>query len=534
MTHMLQPPSQSGEAAEAAHGRLGSHIAGQLPLKLEVTDVAVASSSGRRRGESASAGAARGSAPPILLAIRKEAGLGLPVLKRVQKHHPGDPLRQVSEFFAEFTIPAATGRKRSVGMLTERLYITQMRVMVADLDRLNMALQNLGEFSARHVRALNNHYERQGLSSSSLQKKNTVLRRFGTWIGKPDMTPRLRDLVMDPARARRSYSATESKAWTAKGVAPTEVIARMEAECPVAGLQLLLCLVFGLRPREAVMFKPVAADQGRQIFVTDGTKGGRARMLPVDTVEKRDILERAKAVAANNRRGVLSDKPSRTLKMALRHFYYLAEKVGISRSGLGVTLHGLRHEFANRLFKEIAGVDSPVNGGRLEDRELVRTAMQRTSEQLGHGRKDAGAAYLGSARHMDFTTYKNLRELSAALDDDAAVIEAVRAMGPASWWVYGPAAEGKARNGQLQLAYSAEEHGTVQAVADLAVGQQAMRVALAAGNALGCVGSVIPYSALTGRDLAEFELIGLSRASRDRLVEEPAAIEKTPETTPNT
>ena len=107
-------------------------------------------------------------------------------------------------------------------------------------------------------------------------------------------------------------------------------------------------------------------------------------------------------------------------------------------------------------------------------------------------------------------------------------------MGPASWWVYGPAAEGKARNGQLQLAYSAEEHGTVQAVADLAVGQQAMRVALAAGNALGCVGSVIPYSALTGRDLAEFELIGLSRASRNRLVEEPAAIEKTPEIPPNT
>lgn len=279
----------------------------QMSLQLVVQpEPATKSSSSRRKVET------EAKSPPskraVLVKIRRETGSGQKVLARVEKLHPGDPHRQVGAFFQEFIIPSATGRKRTVSIKTEELYVVQMQVMVRQLSDLNMALQNLSEFSSRHVHALTRHYESEGLSSSSLQKKNTVLRRFGTWIGKPDMTPRLADMVVDPTRAKRSYSALESKAWTSNGVDPEEVIRRVEAESMVTGLQMRIQHAFGLRPREVVMLKPQTADQGRGLFVTDGTKGGRARMVPIDSPLKRALIEKAKVYAATNPRGVLTDR----------------------------------------------------------------------------------------------------------------------------------------------------------------------------------------------------------------------------------
>lgn len=483
------------------------------------TPVATKTAKGRRSQPSAVSREGRGG-PPILKAIRKEAGLGLKVLARVQKLYPGDPLRQVSEFFADFVIPAATGRRRTVGIKTEEIYVVQMRVMVKQLSDLNMPLQNLGEFSPRHVAALTRHYESAGLSASSLQKKNTVLRRFGTWIGKPDMTPRLRDMVLDPSRAMRSYSAIESRAWSANGVDPQEIFEKMDLECPVAGLQLRIQHAFGLRPREVVMLKPAVADQGKNLFVTDGTKGGRARMVPIDTPRKRDLLEQAKEVARRNSRGVLSSKPSQSLRAALKHYRYLAEKVGLTKAKLGVTLHGLRHEFAGELFKQITGGEAPVNGGRIDDQDLVRQAMQITSEQLGHGRRHAGAAYLGSRRHLDYTQRKNLDWLLSRLENNPEVLAAVRACGPSSWWVVGPAAAGKPIRGPWTVAYRAEAGLHVeQNEADMAMAGLAMAVAAAASRAVGHPATLVQESFVPqgpGDDWERLELPGWWRASVDQ------------------
>lgn len=516
-----RPPHGQKPVARAAAGKWREED--QLSLQLAITPDAPAPKSVKGRRSNLGAvkrDGARGG-PPILKAIRKEAGLGLKVLARVQKLFPGDPLRQVSEFFSDFVIPAATGRKRTVGIKTEEIYVVQMKVMVRQLSDLNMPLQNLGEFSPRHVAALTRHYESAGLSASSLQKKNTVLRRFGTWIGKPDMTPRLRDLVTDPNRAMRSYSALASKAWSANGVDPEAIFKKMDLECSVAGLQLRIQHAFGLRPREVVMLKPLVADQGKNLFVTDGTKGGRARMVPIDTPRKRELLEQAKEVARRNTRGVLSAKPSQPLRAALKRYYYLAERVGLTKAKLGVTLHGLRHEFAGELFKQITGVEAPVNGGRIDDPSLVRRAMQITSEQLGHGRKDAGAAYLGSQRHLDYTQRKNLNWLIDRLENNPEVLVAVRACGPSSWWVVGPAAAGKALRGPWTLAYRAEVgQGVNQSEADMAIGMPALAVAAAATRAVGHLATLAPEALVPhGPDEAceRLELPGLWRAS----VEQP-------------
>lgn len=524
-----RPPHGKTPVARASSGTWREDD--QLSLQLAITTEAPATApnKGRRDKPGAVSLEERGG-PPILKAIRKEAGLGLKVLARVQKLYPGDPLRQVSEFFADFVIPAATGRKRTVGIKTEEIYVVQMKAMVRQLSDLNMPLQNLGEFSPRHVAALTRHYESAGLSASSLQKKNTVLRRFGTWIGKPDMTPRLRDLVTDPSRAMRSYSAIESKAWSANGVDPEDIFNRMDLECAVAGLQLRLQHAFGLRPREVVMLKPMVADQGKNLFVTDGTKGGRARMVPIDTPRKRELLEQAKEVARRNTRGVLSCKPSQSLRAALKRYYYLAERVGLTKARLGVTLHGLRHEFAGELFKQITGVKAPVNGGRLDDQGLVHRAMQITSEQLGHSRRHAGAAYLGSRRHLDYTQRKNLNWLINRLENNPDVLAAVRACGPSSWWAVGSAATGKPLRGPWTLAYRAEvESGMDQSEADMAIGMLALAVAAAATRAVGHLASLAPEALMPhGTDEAceRLELPGLWRASVEQAKAAPCKSEE--------
>jgi integrase len=529
MPSMGRPPHGKTPVARASSGKWREED--QMSLQLAITPDAPEPKSvkGRRNNLGAAAREKRGG-PPILKAIRKEAGLGLKVLARVQKHFPGDPLRQVSEFFSDFVIPAATGRKRTVGIKTEEIYLVQMKVMVRQLSDLNMPLQNLGEFSPRHVAALTRHYESAGLSASSLQKKNTVLRRFGTWIGKPDMTPRLRDLVTDPSRAMRSYSAIESKAWSTNGVDPQEIFKKMDLECPVAGLQLRLQHAFGLRPREVVMLKPVVADQGKNLFVTDGTKGGRARMVPIDTPRKRELLEQAKEVARGNARGVLSSKPSQSLRAALKRYYYLAERVGLTKAKLGVTLHGLRHEFAGELFKQITGVEAPVNGGRIDDQGLVRRAMQITSEQLGHGRKHAGAAYLGSQRHLDYSQRKNLNWLIDRLENNPDVLAAVRACGPSSWWAVGPAATGKPLRGPWTLAYRSEvAPGVDQLEADMAISMQALAVAAAATRAVGHLASLAPEALVphgSDESCERLELPGLWRASVEQAKAVPFKTEK--------
>lgn len=529
MPSMGRPPHGKTPVARASSGKWREED--QMSLQLAITPDAPAPKSVKgRRGNMGAAASEKRGGPPILKAIRKEAGLGLKVLARVQKLFPGDPLRQVSEFFSDFVIPAATGRKRTVGIKTEEIYLVQMKVMVRQLSDLNMPLQNLGEFSPRHVAALTRHYESAGLSASSLQKKNTVLRRFGTWIGKPDMTPRLRDLVTDPSRAMRSYSAIESKAWSTNGVDPQEIFKKMDLECPVAGLQLRLQHAFGLRPREVVMLKPVVADQGKNLFVTDGTKGGRARMVPIDTPRKRELLEQAKEVARGNARGVLSSKPSQSLRAALKRYYYLAERVGLTKAKLGVTLHGLRHEFAGELFKQITGVEAPVNGGRIDDQGLVRRAMQITSEQLGHGRKHAGAAYLGSQRHLDYSQRKNLNWLIDRLENNPDVLAAVRACGPSSWWAVGPAATGKPLRGPWTLAYRSEvAPGVDQLEADMAISMQALAVAAAATRAVGHLASLAPEALVphgSDESCERLELPGLWRASVEQAKAVPFKTEK--------
>jgi integrase len=160
------------------------------------------------------------------------------------------------------------------------------------------------------------------------------------------------------------------------------------------GMRLRLQRAFGMRLKESIMFKPSHADKGTHVVLTDGTKGDRSRVVPVDSEEQRSLLEKAKLLA-NNKAGYLGSG-GRTLKQAMRRFRYVMQKFGITHDELGFTPHGLRHEYANDRYEEISGSESPVRNPNIDVDQAIDIATRQTlTEELGHTRINIVTAYSG-------------------------------------------------------------------------------------------------------------------------------------------
>lgn len=465
-------------------------------------------------------GPSRRKAPAVLKAMRQETGTGLVLLRRLERTFPNDATRQLSEFFAKFNVSAGTGRTRSVSFRTMQQYQEVLTKCLRDLadPKINMRVQNLTELSSKHVRAVTKVWVERGASSSYLASQNTALRRLAIWIGKPDAVPRLADIVADPGIYRRSYSALISKNWETAGIDIDKVFTDMDAICAITGLQLRLIRVNGLRAREAIMFKPFAADQGDALFITGGTKGGRSRIVPIDNPLQRDILERCKVVAKGNSRGLVSPRPSRSVSVNLDRFYYLCKKVGITKKELGVTAHGLRHTFASRKYEQHTGERSPVDGGGEVDRETDQRARKNISELLGHSRLSISSSYLGTHLTISRARMANMRGLVDKLQGDAALKAVVSQFAITTLYVIGHAAEGRPIDGSIQLAF--------EQVAPSPAGQEetAKAVEQRVGEILGCTAICVPWARLRDRPPETLELIELTRQ---------VARKQTPDSNPN-
>ena len=248
----------------------------------------------------------------------------------------------------------------------------------------------------KHIDYLCARWLEEKLSAATLQSRLSIMRGFCKWIHKDGM-------VMSPAHyfgehGKRSYIAKEDKSFSAVGIDIDALIAKVLAEDFHVGMQLTVQFAFGLRRKEAVMFKPFRADKGEYLSVTDGTKGGRDRIVPIRTDSQRQALTVAKALAKTPD-GFLGN-PQLTLEQALYRYSNLVRKHGITEKLLGVTGHGLRHQYANDRYEEIAGEASPVRGGHATgvDDELARLTV---TEELGHSRKQITAAYYGSSKNLN-------------------------------------------------------------------------------------------------------------------------------------
>ena len=267
-------------------------------------------------------------------------------------------------------------------------------------------------FSGRHLEFLFAHYEQRArdgaLSASSMQKYYSHLCTFASWLGKPGLVRPIGSYVRDAQLYTRSYIATKSKSWRNNGVDTDQVIEAIAAYDEQAAAAVELMHRFGLRFKEAVMFRPhvdvVPAEQANtptegashHLRLHRGTKGGRLRHVPIDTPARIVAIERARRVARNEDDSI-SD-PKRTLEQAIAHLRYVMEKFGLTKRKLGVTPHGLRHQYAADEYRELTGEAPPVEGGPAVPQTAAQMARLEISQHLGHARVQITNAYLGSSR----------------------------------------------------------------------------------------------------------------------------------------
>ncbi|MDY7574480.1 integrase domain-containing protein [Actimicrobium sp. CCI2.3] len=262
----------------------------------------------------------------------------------------------------------------------------------------------------RHIRFMVQRWLDRELSPATLQQYLSFLRTYAGWIGKPQLVMPVERYINDPKRTRRRYCAEVDKSWSARGIDAEQIFTAMAAIDRYAAAQLAVKSAFGLRRKEAVMLQPqrrvVTArqagiaedDDALYLDLLKGTKGGRQRYLPIDSDDKRRALQRACELVRS-----LEDhlgNPARTLKQNLRRIDYVMAKLGLTQSELGVTGHGLRHDFANDLYEKESGATAPLRGGAVVDSATDQAARLAVARQLGHGRIQIAGAYLGGRKRI--------------------------------------------------------------------------------------------------------------------------------------
>lgn len=398
------------------------------------------------------------------LARKNRSGVGKceKLLDAVCAAHRNNPKRQAAEFLKEAVMPAMTGRNREVSYKTRSDFGDNLLRAIDQLREIGMPVRNLDELGRAQVIALLGLWKSQGLVAATIQTKLSAMRKFFALVGKEYMVPKGKDLYqllakkgIDHGGLRRTQVVTLSKSWTQRGVELEKVLRDVYAMDPLVGIQLKLQGMFGLRLNEVLHMQPLVSDNGRQLLVLDGTKGGRVRFFdfsadPVRATQQREALEEAKNAAEAHPRGVLLRK-RQSVHAARKRYEYVLRKCGVTKSQKGVTGHGLRHEFAANLYEEVSGLRPPVEDvhtpQEYEDKlGAVEQAELAVSAALGHARPSISGAYNGS--RFQLAGSKMTREGRMLLNNLVDVLEDVRVAnvfrehGTDTAWLTGAAARG--------------------------------------------------------------------------------------------
>ena len=161
-----------------------------------------------------------------------------------------------------------------------------------------------------------------------------------------------------------------------------------------AGAVVELARELGLRSKEASLLDARAAlaeaKERGAVTISDGTKGGREREVPITSAAQVQALERA-AQAQGEARAVMP--PGENWKTWREGALRDAREAVQAATGGG--LHDLRAAYACQRYEALTGHPAPCTGGEIQDRAADQAARLVVAEELGHGRAEVAAEYLG-------------------------------------------------------------------------------------------------------------------------------------------
>lgn len=278
-----------------------------------------------------------------------------------------------------------TQRNRDGSFGTQTNRRRGLTAMANDLSDLGYKLPGAASLKPKHIEALVEKWLDADTTDASIRNRLTWLRWWAEKINKPNVVQ----------RDNSAYGVAERGEVT-RNRAQTLDPAKFKAiECPYIQASLLLQAAFGLRREEAMKFQPLAAIRADYISLqASWTKGGRARTVPITTLEQRQVLQHVMKLVPG--RGSLIPAQLSYVEH-LKRFEYQTLKVDLRNT------HGLRHAYAQNRYAVLSGQACPLAGGKnwaamtSKEREADRAARRQISAELGHGRIKITNIYLGNA-----------------------------------------------------------------------------------------------------------------------------------------
>lgn len=258
-------------------------------------------------------------------------------------------------------------------------------------------MQKIDNLKQKHIFHLVDKWKIQELSNATIKNRMTHLRWAADVMGKENLIPaKNADLGIED----RSIDYNNNKAWTPSNELKDSLPERLS-------IQVDLMREFGMRFKEAALFRPLEDSSSTLIRVDYGTKGGRERDVPITNERQKEVLERAREYVRSHPESVNGNllNPLESYKKfedSARNTY---RDFGVTKDGIG-SCHGLRHAYAQQRYEALTGWTSPAQMNEEERQEFKakmtsemkefdRQKRLELSHELGHGRVDVVANYIG-------------------------------------------------------------------------------------------------------------------------------------------
>jgi site-specific recombinase XerD len=283
---------------------------------------------------------------------------------------------------------------------------------VEQLRSNGYGVQKWQNISNKHVASVVQSWREQGLSDKTIKEYLAGVRAVASAYGNDKISSNNADFGLE-----RGTSSPTNIDKSANEQVYREVVEKLANSSDINEQRLSVQIEYmrelGLRHEEARKLDAINAERqyspsGQQyIRITDGTKGGKERWVPVSE-RAAQALERGAALQKEHGTKNLMD-PKMSERQWERFAYRTARELGMTRAN-NCTFHNLRHSFAQELFRAKAGFDAPV---KFQSREEFQAAAAKAAgsdwqnryEQacrsvesaLGHGsnRSDIRGTYIG-------------------------------------------------------------------------------------------------------------------------------------------
>jgi integrase len=266
-------------------------------------------------------------------------------------------------------------------------------------------IHSIYSIKEKHIEWFITRWIEKKLTYGTIANKLSYLKALAIWLRKPNIIKDLDSYPQLKELPKRTGVADGDKSWSSKDIDVRELIEKVARFDKYVGIQLALQLAYGLRRQESMMLIPASAFMevnGQRLLLIDrGAKGNRERVVKRYLDEDADmrIFELAKLLS-NQKTG--STIPAhKSLDQWINYYKSVMKKFGITKDELGITSHGLRHQFLNDLYEVLTGSPSAARGGEMPPIDVHKMAQLEVSKMAGHNRPGISNAYISSHAHVE-------------------------------------------------------------------------------------------------------------------------------------